>query len=194
MSSCAICNTAGARACTRCRSISYCCRECQQKDWPSHRLLCAQFLTQPPRPSPSHRRAILLRPEAKTPRLEWVRCIKVENHPDFGTYELNEGVDTLLLSLDSGPATTYSGITRVPFQRNIPRKRDLDHTIELSFRDDILNDSSLKNLAVVEVTKGRAVHDWRGPLVFMRKKEVGFDPMSYEDITLQDFRDIVDYL
>lgn len=194
MSSCAICNTAGARACTRCRSISYCSRECQQKDWPSHRLLCAQYHTQPPRPSPSHRRAILLRSEAKTPQLEWVRCIKVENHPDFGTYELNEGVDTLLLSLDSGPTTTYSGITRVPFQRNVPRKRDLDHTIELSFRDHFLSDGSLENQAVVEVTKGKAVHDWRGPLLFMRKKEVGFDPMSYEDVTLQDFRDIIDYL
>lgn len=194
MSSCAICNTAGARACTRCRSISYCSRDCQQKDWSSHRLLCAQFHAQPPRPSPSHRRAILLRPEAKTPQLEWVRCTKVENHPDYGTYELNDGIDTLMLSSDSGPTTNYSGITRVPFHRNIPRKRDLDHTIEASFRDNFLHDGSTSNQAVHNVTKGKAVHDWRGPMVFMRKKELGYNPLSYEDITLQDFRDVVDYL
>ncbi|TFK70049.1 hypothetical protein BDN72DRAFT_839478 [Pluteus cervinus] len=46
----------------------------------------------------------------------------------------------------------------------------------------------------MNVTNGMTPHSWRGPIMTMRQNAHIYDhPNKYEDITLEDFRDIVDY-
>ena len=40
---------------------------------------------------------------------------------------------------------------------------------------------------------GSIPHDWRGSMVVIRKRGLGIDPLYYMDITLADFRHIMDY-
>lgn len=66
-----------------------------------------------------------------------------------------------------------------------------------NFRDTFLIDGSKSNIAMYASASGGSVgsipHDWRGSMVVMRKRGLGIDPLCYMDITLADFRHIMDY-
>lgn len=40
---CAVCDGPGSLACSRCRSMFYCSKVCQQRAWPQHKALCRTF-------------------------------------------------------------------------------------------------------------------------------------------------------
>ena len=40
---CVICNKEGAKLCQGCHSACYCSKECQTKDWSTHKLLCSKI-------------------------------------------------------------------------------------------------------------------------------------------------------
>lgn len=71
-SRCIICNKADVQACSSCKAVKYCSKSCQKADWKSHKLLCKAFTEQPPRPSPSHYRAIFFDPAGTGPQLVWI--------------------------------------------------------------------------------------------------------------------------
>ena len=87
-STCTICSSPNAKDCAQCHSARYCSPECQQTDWPCHRLLCSQYATHKSssRPSPSHYRAILFSPNEDKLKLIWLEC-KNEDSDTGGTFE-----------------------------------------------------------------------------------------------------------
>jgi len=44
MNRCRICKENASLKCTRCKSVYYCNRECQRIDWPTHKILCVQYI------------------------------------------------------------------------------------------------------------------------------------------------------
>ena len=40
---CGVCNVAASSVCQTCREIVYCSRECQRKDWPTHKGVCSRI-------------------------------------------------------------------------------------------------------------------------------------------------------
>jgi hypothetical protein len=181
---CPICNEVGLRACSGCKSISYCSIECQQTDWPVHKLLC-KFQADLQPPTERHRRGILFPADLKGPKFAWVSCDLQQAEEDEPAWELSD-VKPFLGSGDPFPR-------RYLVQRNVLRSRDIGHTIEIAFRDSFLIDGSILNQSVVRTTNGVAPHAWKGPVLALRKKGLGLDPLHYDHITMSDFRDVVDY-
>lgn len=56
---CYVCKkTEDAKRCSRCKSISYCDRACQEKDWPRHKLECGIDQLISPQEPPLKKQAI----------------------------------------------------------------------------------------------------------------------------------------
>lgn len=66
------------------------------------------------------------------------------------------------------------------------------YSIQLAFRDAFLADGSTINRSLMESVKtsGTVHYEWRGPIVAMRQTWRD----SYEDITLADFRHVIDHV
>ncbi|MCJ1294750.1 hypothetical protein MMC34_006308 [Xylographa carneopallida] len=55
-------------------------------------------------------------------------------------------------------------------------------------------DGSVPNEAVVRLTNRKLKYDWCGPIIITAQTKIGIsDNYPYEDVSLHDFRDIVDY-
>ncbi|KAJ9614244.1 hypothetical protein H2200_002380 [Cladophialophora chaetospira] len=181
---CTICNEKGHLKCSACKSVSYCSTDCQQTDWPIHKLLCkAQHDDQPP--SKSHRRAILFPADQKSPHFLWVHCELKRLDDDDVPFEYVDAA--AYLGIDKPLAQRY------PIQRNALRARDLRNTLEVAFRDTFAIDGSSLNKSIIRTTNGMAPHPWKGPILALRKKGTDLDPLHYDDMTVADFRDVVDY-
>lgn len=90
---------------------------------------------------------------------------------------------------DDKPPVQY-----MPFQINPVKRFELDHTLNLVCREEHGIDGSKLNRCILEVTKDKTLHTWRGPVVALRQVGVGYQPYSvYEDITLADLHHAVDY-
>ncbi|KAI1370421.1 hypothetical protein F4677DRAFT_364396 [Hypoxylon crocopeplum] len=198
--SCVMCNKYPATLCQQCRSCYYCSKECQRSDWSSHKLLCKEFLTQSPRPSPSHRRAILFPVERTNPKLIWLPSTLEysSDDEDYGSepYELLE-VDPLLGSDNPFVQTQY--IEHNPIRdRNLGRgmvywaPHKEGYAVCLKFRETFLVDGSVLNGSLLKSlgTKRALSHPWAGPIIAIRENVREL----YEDITLGDFRHVLDHV
>ena len=184
---CTICDSTHTQACLQCHSTRYCSPECQQTDWPSHSLLCSQYLTHINRPNLSWKRAILFPPDEDKPYFIWVECKTEEDDqvPGF-TYEVCQ-IREHHLGKD-GAFPEYR-----PIQRNALLDRNLTNTLNVIYRSTYLSDGSSVNKSVVKATQGAQGHEWRGPILAMKKKGLGTDPGFFLDINMQDYRNVVDY-
>jgi hypothetical protein len=72
---CPRCTVAGTKICGGCRNIKYCSAECQQADWPTHKVLCSTFKDFTQRPSPNKRRIIAFLPGETKPRFIWATAV-----------------------------------------------------------------------------------------------------------------------
>lgn len=186
---CAMCLSKGEFRCTKCQSISYCSEECQKADSQCHQLLCTKFAQQGARPSPQHRLGLEFPDSGAGPRFVWVQC------------EMRYEDDTLYQFRNMKPYFDHASGYTYPRQRIIRRNSRLDrplrNAIELTSRDGFLVDGSVHNPAVYLAASfgglGEVPGDWRGPVVVMRAKGCGVDSNPYLDITMGDFRCVMDY-
>ncbi|KAF2179438.1 hypothetical protein K469DRAFT_694128 [Zopfia rhizophila CBS 207.26] len=182
--SCVICDASPARQDDRCKSAWYCSTQCQEVDWPSHKLLCRKYSSaRSSRPTKRHRLAILFPPDKVRPKLVWVLCEKKSD-------EFEGSRECAQLSTFLGNDMDRRHVQRVP-----SRDRDLDDTIEVAFRGMFLKDGSKSNRSLYASigTAGTMNGDWRGPIIILAKPGIGRDPPDYRDITLHDFRYALDY-
>ena len=188
---CTICNGSDAKFCSSCHSTSYCSPECQKTDWPLHKTICKSITTLPPRPSPSHRLALLFPADSKEPQLVWVNCERHIDDYDGIAWERAD-TDSILETKNLDPR--YGNVPEYkPITRNTLRGFSLSHTVQVICRGTFLIDGSTPNICVGRTTRGKMTHDWRGPIVVMRQPGTDVDPRVYEDMTAADLRVAVDY-
>lgn len=198
--SCVMCNSSPAKRCARCLDCYYCSRECQSSDWPCHKLLCKDLSSQSPRPSPAHKRAILFPEKDSKPLIIWVLCSRKASS-EFEEMGILKEYETANIRPLLGPGDPMIGSANI--QRNVKRGRNLGfgiaewagqkqgYSIVLNFREAFLRDGSTINRSIQASVKtsGTVQHSWRGPVVALRDNWREF----YEDITLADFRHVIDY-
>lgn len=193
-----MCNTSPGRQCAQCRSTYYCSRDCQKSDFPSHRLLCKQFATQPDRPSPEHKRAIFFPAERDKPCLIWIPCRRQYDEEDGISWTQIDPYPYL------GTNEPFKGIMRI--EHNPVRCRNLGsgfagfapykegYCVSLIHREAYLKDGSIMNRSILASVGASCAftnpHEYRGPMIALREIHHG----DYADITLADFRHLMDYL
>ena len=185
MTACALCSSPNARLCKQCHAISYCSVRCQKSDWPSHKLLCSQYSLDNERPSPEHRRAILFQDGHKEPKFIWIECKELVE----GTHKWEEpqNIDDYM-----GPERTY--VERTSFDHNNVRGRPLKNSIEIHNRNAFSMDGSIPNQSIVAATRGKAPHEWCGPVVVLRKNGLCTTFMgSFGDMGMEDYVHVVDH-
>ncbi|QDS73296.1 hypothetical protein FKW77_005806 [Venturia effusa] len=165
--SCAYCAKSGTQHCATCKSITYCSKTCQKSDWKAHKHICKTFahFDQSSRPSKSHHLAFLFRPDEDKPELVWLETERDEE----------DGAPTgpMLIQID---------------QRT---KKVLDDFIQIRHRDTFLKDGSGLNTSIFKLAPNTY---WRGPVVAVAQVGQELDPFQHRDVTLTDFRHVVDYL
>jgi hypothetical protein len=186
--SCTVCDKENATFCARCKCILYCSKACQQRDWSTHKLLCASFPTfaHSKRPTADHYRAVLFDPNKAKPEFIWLLCKWLQGDDDEVDYQMPE-TDTIIGS-DTFPK-------HMPIQYNPRLKKPLPNTIIITYRDTFLVDGSRpsKSIASINDTQPGEYHDWRGPIVVYAKKGPGLDPPACKDFDMVDFRHATDY-
>lgn len=176
-----MCNKPDPQVCARCGSISYCSKECQVADWKTHKLLCAHLKEFSTAPVKGMRRAILFPADSAKPKFVWVATVW---SPSLGF----EKSDAEKFIGDDKPTPKHHIM-----RQNDHRKRFLQHCIHLIWRDNFTLDGSLPNQSVVLAAGGKAAYGWRGPIIAIAKNGKHDDPACFDDITLHDFRDVVDF-
>ncbi|KAK3714284.1 hypothetical protein LTR37_007870 [Vermiconidia calcicola] len=133
--SCPCCTEDGKLTCAGCKNIKYCSAECQQADWPSHKLLCKTFKDFQERPGPNMCRTIALLPDEAKPRFMWCTVKYGDEYEGIESYELLQTHDIATSEI------FYNTFTRMPGKC----------TPILAYDDDYL--------------RKRQGHTWKGPLL-----------------------------
>ncbi|TFK70047.1 hypothetical protein BDN72DRAFT_839476, partial [Pluteus cervinus] len=176
--------------CQQCRSIAYCSKECQKSDWSCHKLVCSQFKEVPARPGESWKLAIFFAEDSPSPKLIWAECKTMYDPDDIPSTWYMPNIDQYICPKtkpESSPEYNVVG-------RNLVRNRDLEYQLVVVARDTFLFDGSQINQGVKKATKGMMGHTWCGPITAMHTTNKRYDSVTtYGDVTLRDFRDVVDY-
>jgi hypothetical protein len=189
---CAICPSKAELRCARCQSISYCSKKCQTADSQCNQLLCTKFIQLSARPSPQHRLGLEFPDSGAGPRFVWGQCEARYDDDERMAYQ----------APDMKPYFEHATGNSFPrprlIRRNLKLDRPLRDAIELTSRDAFLIDGSVHNPAVYMAASFGGMEsvpgDWRGPIVVLRVKGCSIDPNAYLDITMDDFRCVMDYL
>jgi hypothetical protein len=185
---CVYCGQNHAKLDTRCGSVYYCSSECQKADWPMHKLLCKPFAqqTESSRPSPSHRRAILFPADQVSPAMIWIDCSTSDSSiPNDASKYLED---------DGSPFTSVSK-QRIQKTPRLDRRALMD-TVEVLYREDVMLDATKRPNKSIDHTLGPSLFRpqvWRGPVVVMRKRGLDLEPKVYEDVSLVEYRHVLDF-
>jgi len=148
-------------------------------------LLCASFqdFVIPPLSydrNVKFKRAVLFPADAESPRFVWLKCAW-----NARGYE-DDNAGSML-----GQDKTFEGRNLV--QKNLIRGKELDHTIDITYRDDFIHDGSPINKSIQAVTHGNMACPWAGNVVAARREGLGGDPKDVGNMTMEDFRHAIDY-
>ena len=174
--------------CSACLRISYCSRECQRADWKYHKKICSlygQFLSSNPRPSPTHRLALLFPVDADLPRLTWIGFITASPEAlESPLYEPHLGSVLPVISFVT---------TQLRLAYRSEQRFKLDNSVMMFKRVRADEDGSASNQSVGHVMKDNLVGEHKGPILVFSAKSNGSFPGSYLDFQPPDLRVLTDF-
>jgi hypothetical protein len=189
---CAACYNLGRLHCKGCDNIRYCSKDCQESDWPVHKLLCNTFKDFQDRPSPNARCGILFPTHGLKPKFIWLTSVALAHS---GAYcEGIEEEEDLLKADHHNNVEIWNYPEYIPIQWVHALARKLPHTIKLCFRGNFVYDGSLPNQSIAKIMHTAPTYLWRGPMIAWGMHGVGRDPSRTVDLDTTDLSMIVNYL
>lgn len=85
---CPRCKEQATKTCGGCKNIAYCSAECQQADWPTHKVLCKTFKDFTQRPSAGKCRVVAFLPGEAKPRFMWATVVDKGDYMTFDASSL----------------------------------------------------------------------------------------------------------
>ncbi|KAI0400890.1 hypothetical protein F4802DRAFT_469005 [Xylaria palmicola] len=186
---CIACNRHAAIFYSICKSAYYCSRECQKADYPTHKLLCADFasIDITTRPAPHHIRAIFFPANQTKPRFVWLPCaldIKVDG--DEGRSPGRRPIVETIL----GP---QHALRHEIVQYNSILVRQLSHSLCICHYDDFWFQLN-KSVARVTATGPGQYFNWHGNAIVYGSDQPLYRLGKLKDLDMNDFRHITDCL
>ena len=172
-------NTIATDFCAQRKSAAYCGRDCQRSDWKTHKILCKAFVNLKPSPPifGEFKLAIIFSKDEDILRLVWLSYDSYNQYIDLGIHEAFEESD--------GP------LNRFILSRNALRGFNLPANIAI-YGVQYVEDEDLKpNKACLKLAEGQPIHSWEGPFAAIRVRSAW--GTGVDDITLSDFRHVVDF-
>lgn len=150
------------------------------------------------RPSGSHHLGIFLPMAGKRPSLVWIEGRKKEEEPGLAAYEHHEIDDLMQVPGNEG----YIGRGLLDIRGNALRGRERNEdAIFVWYLDEFRPVKNLITNQTVHGTLPTLIGDtlgemiWAGPMVIVaREDSTAMDPRRCKDITLEAYRDAIDYL
>ncbi len=178
--SCFVCENQTSKTCSKCNLAFYCSKECQTKDWKTHKLVCSSSMF-PKKILDKSVYGLFLPENSDTPRIVEIPLI-----------EFNDDECALLIpnrELFVNDRGTAYYMTRNPLKPN----RTLTDCLEINYRDEFQYDGSQINKAAEKITQNKMKFDWKGPLLITKIKGRDIISPTYIDFELKDYNDIIDY-
>ncbi|KAF8803268.1 hypothetical protein BYT27DRAFT_7145292 [Phlegmacium glaucopus] len=180
--SCLVCGTPTTKLCSSCKSASYCDKEHQKKDWRSHKEYCLKVKAA----GANTFDAILFAVNETKPRLvkiPWELVLGDEYEP--GQYQK--------LDTDIWFKHTNKAVKALYFDRWGINGPELGRGLCFQYDDNFSMNRLPLNRCVVNVTEGRAGHQWCGNILALRMKSLhSYD--YYKNVNMQeDLKPLVKY-
>ena len=178
--SCPCCKEDGRFTCGGCKNIKYCSAECQQADWPSHRLLCKSFKDLHKRPHPDLRRIIAFPSDEDKPRFMW---LPVQQRYGYQTVDSREFMQDAVAN--------YAPVSHHAFTQ-----KPLQHLVNIRYDDDGMTKYSKPNESIINATGGRSSLLWQGP-VFAEcgtRYSASIEISQVQDMDTRSYADVVAFL
>ena len=156
---CPCCDEKGIRTCMGCKNARYCSKECQETDWPVHKILCRAFKEVGERPAENMRLTIFFPPNELKPELVWLPVSRGQDEAmkPWEALEIEEKMGKRPWMINT---IKKNKITGVSF--------DSDYLIMLCYDDKFLMNYSAWNVAARAATGGNSVCPMRGPVLAYR--------------------------
>ncbi|KAK7718676.1 hypothetical protein SLS64_002636 [Diaporthe eres] len=179
--------------CARCKGAWYCDSNCQQADWPCHKILCAKYAKlNESEPIKNGYRAFLFRADSLEPEL-LVLPVTWRGERDF------QPIRNLLHHEESkhGQYIESPGfISNMRLRMSYIYRGEIFLGIRFACRETFSMDGSLPNksiLASVKAVGKIPPHTWAGNIVVRRQHESG-SGLRAGSVTMADFRHTIDWL
>jgi hypothetical protein len=187
---CRACESEAAKKCAKCKTVKYCGKECQTKDWPIHKYIC-DSLPFPPKNESSLRTVYcFLLPENG----DKIQVIQVE---------LERELDPISKKYyDKPKLEQYMGRDLEDYIPRASKRKDAVYSINLIIMRKNLeyenDDGSVTNKLAKKLTNNQVSYDWKGPLVAMKFADVdksnSNDLLKFVDIDAKDLKNMVELL
>ncbi|KAF2101352.1 hypothetical protein NA57DRAFT_72795 [Rhizodiscina lignyota] len=203
---CCVCDNPAAHRCGQCKSGHYCSTACQVNDWPTHAILCKDFLRLE-RPEGNFQRALFFPQREPLPRFIWIpysfRVADGEDGYPRGFKELSTDLKAVrellgLTSMDSGDFGHIPGTHRELHPSIYFFCKNIDKDDGYFYYNQSIATSTNDGATITQVLGDRVVLLLQSMWARLKEEpteetiERLSDPRNV-DITMDDFRTVINF-